>query len=48
MLRGAEEKAAKPVFEEIPPSVSGIRWVHTNGMSRALLAGDAASGLRIS
>ena len=26
-------RAAPPVFEEIPPSVSGITWVHENAMS---------------
>jgi enediyne biosynthesis protein E4 len=26
-------RAAGPVFEEIPPSVSGITWVHDNAMS---------------
>ena len=26
-------RAAAPVFEEIPPSVSGITWVHENAMS---------------
>jgi enediyne biosynthesis protein E4 len=26
-------RAAAPLFEEVPPSASGIRWVHTNAMS---------------
>jgi len=26
-------RAASPVFEEIPPDKSGLRWVHTNAMS---------------
>ena len=26
-------QAAPPTFEEIPPSVSGLTWVHTNAMS---------------
>ena len=26
-------RAASPVFEEIPPDRSGLRWVHTNAMS---------------
>ena len=32
-LRGSRLRAAAPVFEEIPPSVSGITWVHENAMS---------------
>lgn len=32
-LRAADEKPLPPLFEEIPASLSGIRWVHTNGMS---------------
>ena len=31
--RGSRLRAAPPVFEEIPPSVSGITWVHDNAMS---------------
>ena len=31
--RGAEERPSLPLFEEIPAAVSGLRWVHTNGMS---------------
>src|SRR6202171_5005494 len=27
--------AVSPIFEEIPPSVSGITWVHENAMSDA-------------
>ena len=27
-------RAAPPLFEEIPPSVSGIAWVHDNAMSK--------------
>ena len=30
---GSRLRAAPPVFEEIPPSVSGITWVHENAMS---------------
>ena len=30
---GSRLRAAPPVFEEIPPSVSGITWVHDNAMS---------------
>src|ERR1035437_7935793 len=26
---------AAPLFEEVPPSVSGIRWVHSNAMSES-------------
>jgi hypothetical protein len=33
VLRGSP--AAPPVFEEIPPSASGIAWVHDNAMSEA-------------
>lgn len=33
MLPAADEKSPKPLFEEVLPSVSGIRWVHTNAMS---------------
>ena len=30
---GPLARAASPLFEEIPASVSGIRWVHDNAMS---------------
>jgi hypothetical protein len=32
-LLGADKADAAPVFEEVPPSVSGITWVHENAMS---------------
>ncbi len=32
-LRAAEAAQAPPLFEEIPPEVSGIRWVHDNAAS---------------
>ena len=33
MPRLASAQATKPLFEEIPPSASGITWVHDNAMS---------------
>jgi hypothetical protein len=30
---GARPAMAKPLFEEVPSVVSGIRWVHNNGLS---------------
>ncbi len=32
-LSAAEDKTPKPLFEEIPAATSGIKWIHTNGMS---------------
>ena len=32
-LKAAENKPNTPIFEEVPIATSGIRWVHTNGMS---------------
>jgi hypothetical protein len=32
-LLGAPEPSGAPLFEEVPPSVSGIAWVHENAMS---------------
>jgi enediyne biosynthesis protein E4 len=34
-LLSAREMPAAPVFEEVPPAVSGIHWVHTAGKSAA-------------
>ena len=31
--RGGTEKPAKPLFEAVPASVSGITWKHVNGRS---------------
>ena len=31
--RGRGLRAASPVFEEVPPSTSGLHWIHTNAMS---------------
>ena len=33
LLRPAAAGEARPVFEEIPPEASGIRWVHDSGAS---------------
>ncbi|MDQ2840334.1 MAG: VCBS repeat-containing protein, partial [Acidobacteriota bacterium] len=33
--QGAPSSESKPLFEEIPPSSSGIEWVHDNAMSPA-------------
>ncbi len=33
LLRRAAATDARPVFEEIPPDVSGIHWVHDNAAS---------------
>ena len=30
---GRRAFAAAPLFEEVPPSVSGLTWVHENAMS---------------
>ena len=32
-LIGRRALAAPPLFEEIPPDVSGIKWVHENAIS---------------
>jgi hypothetical protein len=32
-LSSADEKAVRPLFEEVPPSASGIKWVHDAGVS---------------
>ncbi len=32
---GAATSDSQPIFQEIPPEASGIRWVHTNAMSPA-------------
>ena len=32
-LFGRRVLAAPPLFEEIPPDVSGIKWVHENAIS---------------
>ena len=41
-------RAAAPLFEEIPASVSGITWVHENAMSaEPLPAGDDGAGRRV-
>ena len=34
-MPGAQAQNAPPLFEEIPPSVSGITWAHDNAMSDA-------------
>src|SRR5881227_1522813 len=34
-LAAARLLAATPLFEEVPPSASGITWVHDNAMSSA-------------
>ena len=31
--RGRGLRAASPIFEEVPPSTSGLHWIHTNAMS---------------
>src|SRR3989442_9003522 len=31
--RGCGLRAASPIFEEVPPSTSGLHWIHTNAMS---------------
>jgi len=31
--RGRGLRAASPLFEEVPPSTSGLHWIHTNAMS---------------
>jgi len=33
LLAAAASAASGPLFEEVPPSASGITWVHTNAMS---------------
>ena len=33
LLLPRRSRAATPLFEEVPPAASGIRWVHTNAMS---------------
>ena len=33
LLLPRRSRAAAPLFEEVPPAASGIRWVHTNAMS---------------
>src|SRR5258707_2268959 len=33
LLRPAARAGDRPLFEEIPPDVSGIRWVHDNAAS---------------
>jgi len=30
---GQQAAASKPLFAEVPPSASGITWVHDNGLS---------------
>ena len=48
-LGGSALRAAPPVFEEIPSSVSGITWVHENAMSpEPLPARDDGPGRGVS
>jgi len=36
VTRSTVVDGAQPVFEQIPPSASGISWVHSNGRSEEM------------
>ena len=45
--RATGGESTPALFQEIPPSSSGIEWVHENAMSPSVPAGNPGSGLRI-